>query len=160
MFCFTIDWNCQWLLIFETTELISLLLYICFLDTRTDWQVYKYIDKQCDLCRVSFCNPWGMTMQILADGYVNVNVVVLLKLDVVTHLINFKYINNFFRKVILRNVVETFHPLQNSYLLVRLWVLWNLGKIFYSWKDFSLLEDYMTDGNVKKLLNYLSAMFR
>lgn len=34
-------------------------------------------------------------MQILADGYVNINIVVLLKFDIVTHLINFKYINNF-----------------------------------------------------------------
>lgn len=40
-------------------------------------------------------------MQILADGYVNVNVVILLKLDIVTHLISLKYIN-FFRKFILK----------------------------------------------------------
>ena len=40
-------------------------------------------------------------MKILADGYVNVNVVILLKLDIVTHLINLKYIN-FSRKFILK----------------------------------------------------------
>lgn len=58
-------------------------------------------------------------MQILADGYVNINVVVLLKPDIVTHLINFKHINNFPRKFILINVLETSYPLQNSsYLLV------------------------------------------
>lgn len=34
-------------------------------------------------------------MQILADGYVTVSVIVLLKLDIIIHLINFKYINYF-----------------------------------------------------------------
>ena len=59
-------------------------------------------------------------MQILADGYVNVNVLVLLKFDVVTHLIKFTYINNLFRKFILRNDLKNFHSLQHSYLLVGL----------------------------------------
>lgn len=60
-------------------------------------------------------------MQILADGYVNVNVLVLLKLDTVTHLINFKHVNNFSRKFILKNDLEDFHILQIFfYLLVGL----------------------------------------
>ena len=63
-------------------------------------------------------------MQILADGCVNVNVVVLLKLDITTHLISLKYISKYSRKFILRNVLETFHPLKNSpYLLAGLWAL-------------------------------------
>lgn len=56
-------------------------------------------------------------MQILADGYVNVNVFVLLKFDIVTHLINFTYINNLFITFILRNDLKNFHSFQHSYLL-------------------------------------------
>ena len=46
-------------------------------------------------------------MQILADGYVNVNVVLLLKFDIVTHLINLKYII-FSRKFILKKHFRIF----------------------------------------------------
>lgn len=60
-------------------------------------------------------------MQTLTDGYVNVNAVVLLKVDIVMHSINFKHWNVLLEKNALRNILETFHPLQNSsYLLFAL----------------------------------------
>ena len=68
-------------------------------------------------------------MQILADGYVNVNVVILLKLDIVTHLINLKYIN-FSRKFIFKNILESCHPFKNSSYL-----LFVLMGILRSWQN-------------------------
>jgi hypothetical protein len=53
-------------------------------------------------------------MQTLADGYVNVHAVVLWKVDIVMHSINFKHMNVLLEKNALRNILETFHPLQNS----------------------------------------------
>lgn len=38
-------------------------------------------------------------MQTLADGYVNVNAVVLLKVDTVMHSINFKHMNVLLEKM-------------------------------------------------------------
>jgi hypothetical protein len=67
---------------------------------------------------VGFSNPGGMTMQILADGYANVNVIVLLKLDIVIHLINFKYINIVSRKLILRNILEIVSSIAEFFLPV------------------------------------------
>lgn len=56
-------------------------------------------------------------MQIVADGYVNVNVVVLLNLDMVTHLINFKYIN-VFQKIYIRKCFWDFSSTTKYFFLL------------------------------------------
>lgn len=128
--CFTTERKCRSFLInWDNYKLISPTLFLEYLETRIDWQVCKCTEKYCDHCGVSFCNPGSMTMQILADGYVNVNVVILLKLDIVTHLINLKYIN-FSRKFILKNILESFHPFKNSSYL-----LFVLMGILRSWQN-------------------------